>query len=233
MVELSYKTHRVTIDTEGAWVTSYTIAGAPLLYPKTKIMMTDGTEKIRGGCHVCLPNFGPGGNSVHPQHGYGRLMQWQIQSTSLSALELYLAPSPETEQCASQLNYVLDNNGLRMELSVTNMGTELVRLAPGFHPYFSLSGDQAIFLNDKLIHLDKYTEAEFLEAHQLLLRQGTASVQLTAAGMTSWALWTDQLAPYFCVEPTVAGFAFESDATTDQLLASGDTKRYQMTINSD
>lgn len=232
MIELKYDAQLVTVDTEGAWIMSYSNAEVPILYPKGEVIGADGTAKTRGGCHVCLPNFGPGGSSSQPQHGYGRLVTWSVASQSQTEVILSLEPSAETEQCAVRLRYSLDDTGLAMELSVTNAGRETVRLAPGFHPYFAIDANQVAYLNQAPIRLPEYTDAQFVEASHMELKNGDKHLRLAATGMTSWALWTDQLAAYFCIEPTVAGFAFESDATPGQLLEPGGAQVFQLAITA-
>ena len=85
---------------------------------------------IRGGIPVCFPWFGPHKtDSSKPQHGFGRLMYWDvIETTSLKSGEtlvrLQLCSSPETKTfwehdfCA-ELNIIVGKT-LTATLKVTN-----------------------------------------------------------------------------------------------------------------
>lgn len=232
MIDLKHDSYLATIDSQGAWVTSYSSADTPILYPKSDIESILGGVKTRGGCHICLPNFGPGGDSTQPQHGYGRLLTWNLVTHHQSEAILRLEPSVETDYCNVILRYSLGDDGLAIDLTVTNSGSESIRLAPGFHPYFAIDTKQAVYLNQAKVNLSEYSDATFVKAHSMELENGDTRIRLSAVGMTLWALWTDQLAEYFCIEPTSAGFAFESDAAPDQLLEPGGTKQYQLTITA-
>lgn len=232
MITLTHGSYLATVDPQGAWVTSYSSTDNAILYPKTDIITSNGDLKTRGGCHVCLPNFGPGGNSAQPQHGYGRLLTWDVVSYDQAEAVLHLAPSAETDYCDVSLRYSLGDDGLIMELTVLNSGSESIRLAPGFHPYLAIDSQQAVYLNQQHIDPSVYSDASFVRAHDMELENGDIRLRLRATGMTLWALWTDQLAEYFCIEPTVAGFAFESDPNPEQLLEPNATRQYQLTITA-
>src|SRR5437764_1001842 len=75
---------------KGAWLSRFEQSGMPLLFPRQSYELPDGTTKVRGGCHICLPNFGPGGESGLPQHGFARDEEWQCHTQSASEVVLGL-----------------------------------------------------------------------------------------------------------------------------------------------
>ena len=60
-ITLHTGTTAATITTDGAYITSLTDEHGDVFYPLQQLTAPDGGRKTRGGCHVCLPNFGPGG----------------------------------------------------------------------------------------------------------------------------------------------------------------------------
>ena len=71
-ITLHTGTTTATITTDGAYITSLADERGDVFYPLQQLATSDGARKTRGGCHVCLPNFGPGGASGLAQHGFGR-----------------------------------------------------------------------------------------------------------------------------------------------------------------
>jgi len=55
-------------------------------------------------------------------------------------------------------------------------------------------------------------------------------VTLTPKNLSTWAIWTDQLGPYVCVEPTFGGNRFLEPESPDEQLAPDQTKTYSLRI---
>jgi glucose-6-phosphate 1-epimerase len=105
-------------------------------------------KAIRGGIPLCLPWFGdnPADASL-PKHGFFRLFDWEVASTSLEAdgsrVLLTLADSEATRgywphtfrtECGIALG-----DRLTVSVKVINAGTEAFALSCAFHPYFAIS----------------------------------------------------------------------------------------------
>jgi len=106
-------------------------------------------EAIRGGIPVCFPWFGPHNTDPEkPQHGFGRLMYWDITETSVIStgetfIRLKLNASPEThvywpyDFCA-EITVVVGKT-LEVSLKVTNQSTESFEYTCALHSYYNLS----------------------------------------------------------------------------------------------
>lgn len=139
---------------------------------------------IRGGIPVCFPWFGPHkDDSTKPQHGFGRLMNWDIvetasQKTGETLVRLQLCSSPETK---AYWNYdfcaelsVLVGKTLTAKLKVTNTSSESFEYSCALHSYFNISSIEEIQIeglqNTKYINQlepgDFIQEEENLEIHK-------------------------------------------------------------------
>lgn len=106
-------------------------------------------KPIRGGIPVCFPWFGPHKtDSSLPQHGFARLMYWDVVETqSLPSREtlvrLQLCSSEKTKAywnhdfCAEMIITV--GKELTTTLKVTNTSAEPFEYSSALHSYFSLS----------------------------------------------------------------------------------------------
>lgn len=64
-------------ETEGGRIESLTDGDMQVLYPQITVNI-DGKEKIRGGSHPCVPNFGIDTLYGLPSHGFGRDEKWDL-----------------------------------------------------------------------------------------------------------------------------------------------------------
>lgn len=231
MAEISLSNGEVhaKVNTDGAWLEQLATHSGDILFPKQFFTVGD-VEKPRGGCHVCLPNFGPGGDSGQPQHGYGRNVEWAVGDQTDSSVTLQLSQGVDRfAPLSSRLHYDLGANVLHVALEVTNTGQEPLPVSPGFHPYFATASSQEPLLDEEHIDLDQLSEATFMDGATHSLTVGRINLQLQSETMPVWALWSDRLGEYVCLEPTAAGNAFEENAA--QVLQPDDTARYAFEIS--
>ena len=230
-IEVQSGAAKATIDPQGAYLTNLSDGSDDIIFPKDTLVASDGTEKVRGGIHVCLPNFGPGGGSGQPQHGYGRESLWEVSdSTSSSVLLTLQRGRGDYVGLEAVLTYQLSDHLLIMTLELINNGTHTLRVAPAFHPYFSLPNDDLI-INDKKQGKNAFKDTVFEKSSRYTLKQGVRTISISSKELPMWALWTDELGNYFCIEPTTDGYSFlESKPKTEELLAAGSSKTYQATI---
>jgi galactose mutarotase-like enzyme len=232
-IELWSGVTKAVIDLRGAYITNLSDDLGDILYPKRTFTLADGAKKIRGGCHVCLPNFGPGGESEQLQHGFGRAMDWDVTSQAADSVELTLAHGlSEYSDLASVLTYQLIGQSLTLALEVTNNGATELRVAPGFHPYFSIMHDkETVVLNGEKIFMADFGEAQFTTATAQTLETVQRKFTLESRQLMTWATWTDTLAPYICVEPTLGGFTFLDNTPGDiEILHPGQTRSFAASI---
>lgn len=222
---------RFTIDPHGAYLTKLVDQqGRPIIFEWTEI---DG--KTRGGCHVCLPNFGPDASGVLRQHGFGRDVTWEVTREETAVTELTMPTEPGAyENLQAGLRYAYGTEGgshLTMSLAMHNNGAEPLRVAPAFHPYFAVPSGESVRLNGQEIDIAQYADTEFIEGTTHELSIGERTLRLHSDQLTTWALWTDGKGDYFCVEPTLAGPSFQQEAPgDDELLAPGQLRTYEFRI---
>lgn len=106
-------------------------------------------QPIRGGIPVCFPWFGPHiSDLAKPQHGFGRLMYWDLVETAAkpcgeTLVRLQLCSSKETKAywphdfCA-ELTVVIGQK-LDISLKVTNQSDESMDYTCALHSYYNLS----------------------------------------------------------------------------------------------
>jgi glucose-6-phosphate 1-epimerase len=231
-VELTHGTTKAIVDPKGAYVTNLSDDNGDVLFPKRNLTASDGSVKVRGGCHVCLPNFGPGGESGQPQHGFGRTSDWEVTDKTENGIILTLARGEgEYEDMATVLAYQLADDMIRMTCEVTNNGTVPLRVAPAFHPYFSLTGEKEVEIDESKELLDDLAEAQFFEGATHTLKTAARTFKMTSTELPMWAKWTDQLGKYVCVEPSQGGFTFlNTEPTETEMLAVGASKTYGVSI---
>lgn len=143
---------------------------------------------IRGGIPVCFPWFGPH-KSDHekPQHGFGRLMYWEVAETSTkpggeTVVRLQLNSSEETKaywphDFYAELTVVVGKT-LEVCLKVTNSSDEPFEYTCALHSYFSLSaienltidGLQGTKYHNQLESGDSVQEEEKLEINEAVTR---------------------------------------------------------------
>lgn len=106
-------------------------------------------KPIRGGIPVCFPWFGPHKTDPQkPQHGFGRLMYWDVVSTSTkpsgeTVVVLQLCSSEETKAywphdfCAEMT--IVVGRKLEVTLKVTNTSAAPFEYTCALHSYYNIS----------------------------------------------------------------------------------------------
>lgn len=229
-IEIWSGTTKAIIDPQGAYLTNLSDDLGDIIFPKRIIKNEIGEKKTRGGCHVCLPNFGPGGESGLPQHGFARDMAWEVTDSTDSSVLLTLKNGQEGyDALESVLTYQLSDKGLLVTLEATNNGDMPLRVAPAFHPYFYAQGNE-VMINGAPIKKADLVDTVFEQGDEQTVMQGNRLLTLTADNLPLWALWTDELGQYVCIEPTFDGYAFLKKASDGEMLAHDMSKTYQMTL---
>lgn len=230
IIALAYGEWQATINTTGAWLEALNHQDQPVLFPKQSFALPDGSTKVRGGCHVCLPNFGPGGSSGQTQHGFGREFNWQIAQKTPDLAELGLAvTSGAYKGLNTTLRYALDDNGLQVTMSIQNNSDDTLGISPGLHPYFTHGGAEAQ-IDNKKYPMDSLQEALFIDYVPSTITTTAGTFAISSKGLPQWVLWTDRLADYVCLEPSYAGFGFEKGGEAILQLQPGHAWRGSLTI---
>lgn len=88
------------------------------------------------------PNF-PGSDHPHPLHGFGWLAAWDVIAAERDSAELeHCQPAGEWPwSYRARQRFRLDPDGLSLQLSLVNLGTDAMPAGLGFHPYFPCDPD--------------------------------------------------------------------------------------------
>lgn len=229
-IELYSGMTKAIVSTKGGYVTNLANENGDILYPKRSLTAPDGSEKTRGGSHVCLPNFGPGGASGLEQHGYGRTSEWRVRTRSDTAVELVLGGQGDYASMESSLTYEVHETAFTMRLRLKNTGVSPLAVAPAFHPYWYRGEEVPVVNGVRHENLVEFAEAKFLSGETMRLQLAGRELLLQSDEMRRWVQWTDQLGDYFCLEPSQSGFAFAEDISRADELVAGGELTYECTV---
>lgn len=197
-----------------------------MFYPKFEREIK-GKNKTRGGSHPCLPSFGPSEINDLKDHGYGRDNEWEIKEISDKKIDLYLGGRSGYEGVDSFISYELGEDYLLAEIKMVNRSDKDLPVAPGFHPYFR-AGE-----NFKVEGLDfadfNLEDTYFLDASEVKFRTENFNIKITSDNFHKFAIWTDFLEAYRCVEPCYNGKSF-LEGGKPYILKSGQTFKASMKI---
>ncbi|WP_373741411.1 aldose epimerase [Neisseria sp.] len=222
----------VRIDTRGAYIDTLRLAGRDVFFPKT-MLPVNGTPKLRGGMHVCLPQFGMDADGVFDNHGFGRTLDWAITAQSQDAVRLLLDRPAQAGYAHSQwqLDYSLpDENRFSAVLTVRNLGGAPIRTTPGFHPYFHAESSRFGF-NGETYDAADLGKAAFVDAgRETRAAFDGEGIVFATDNLPVYALWSDRNGSYICAEPTAQGNAFLSPADETQFVPPQGEKTYGLEI---
>lgn len=219
MITLVGYEQTAVIDTQGAVILRYTNKECDVLYPRQKL-----EGKWRGGSHVCAPNFGPGGESDQPQHGFAREVVWQLVQQDDTRVELrYKCGTGDYAGLVLTICYQLTSEGLRMELEADNQADRSLRYAPGWHPYFVMPataarqvqiGEQSYDTNE-LAEMQLHYAAQDSESGCRVVVTAGDRVYRVITNLPALAVWSGHPDMYICVEPTAEGNGFSERPYTE------------------
>ncbi len=230
IIELRNGDKKAIVDTKGGYLTNYADETGDIIYPKRIIKNQAGEDKTRGGSHVCLPNFGPGGDSGLDQHGYGRSSDWDIAESGDDHVTLTLAGQGSYAAMPASLRYELSEHGLTMVLTLENTGDHVLEVGPAFHPYFA-TGDHLV-MDGEPVDMNGYDPMILSEPlPERIVSTNHHTIVLHSDEMPYWAQWSDRLGEYFCIEPNYGGFTFVEDNHRQiDMLQPGEVKHYNFSI---
>jgi len=167
-VVLANKYGSAEIALLGANVLSYRPTGNfPVIFRPAKRDYNRG-DSFHGGVPVCWPQFGNRFSKELPQHGFARLLVFEVRGTSYSdemtEVTLGLRSDGETRKLWPHdfdLEYTVSvSMKLNLKLVTRNTGTEPFAFSAGFHPYFAVRDRDALTVKG----LDG---ADFVDGHDL------------------------------------------------------------------
>lgn len=224
----------------GGLVTAWSVDGKPVLYldPDT---LADPTKNVRGGNPVLFPSPGKladdawaraGKAGAMKQHGFARNLPWRCVGTLGATAQLELTSSAASLAqfpwpCALAIAYSLRDNVLRLDLRVTNTGSEPLPFGVGFHPYFHVpvaekaSATVTTTATTVFDNVTKQTgprparwdfahgelDAHLLDPTEPAIALTTSTRTIAVRGSRELAhhvLWTQPGKDFICVEPWTA-----------------------------
>lgn len=211
MIEIKNKNIFAQINEEGAYVEKFTFLNEQVFFDKKKLSLGD-SLKIRGGMHVCAPNFSDD-NLLRelPSHGFGRDRKWQVIEKREDFLRLRLDGYGTYEKVSFEISYKLEENGLLTRLVIDNKSEGKVPVAPAFHPYFKTKFEELELVGHTIDKKD-LPASIFIPAKDMTFRTKKREIKIVGEeNVGLFTLWTDFLDSYICIEPTYNGKSFLDD----------------------
>jgi galactose mutarotase-like enzyme len=112
-----------------------------------------GSSIRRSGVPILFPFANPLKDNIFvvsgkkiSQHGFGRDFTWRVGEQTDKSIEMILTPlaiSPEMQVAypfafEAKIILILNENSLIYTLQISNLGSEIIPIAPGIHPYFPI-----------------------------------------------------------------------------------------------
>lgn len=103
---------------------------------------------------------------------------------------------------------------------MVNKSEKDLPVAPGFHPYFKVGNDfEVIGLDFGDFSLE---DTYFLDAEEISFKGEAYKIKITSQNFHKFAIWTDFLDDYRCVEPCYNGKSFVKGGNP-KILKAGET----------
>lgn len=197
------------VSTHGARVLDWTNAGSPRLFVPAALAR-DERAAPHGGIPVLHPQFGFFGPGR--KHGWVHDREWKVESHGAGAaiLRLQLDGASIGMSYALKLCVSLSDTALRVDLAITNTGSDVAEFTCGLHTYLRVDDIADVVLHglEKTVYMDaldalilKPAEATPLQApinvdrvyvqapKYLQLRSGTSALTMTQAGFGDTVVW--------------------------------------------
>lgn len=220
---INNKNLRANINEEGAYVESFIFKDKEVFFDKKSLPLGD-SLKIRGGMHVCAPNFSDDKllNEL-PSHGFGRDESWKVVDYGNDYLKLGLKGLGSYKDVYFEISYKLLEDGLKTRLTIENKGEGKIPLAPAFHPYFATKfEDLKLYGHD--IEKKDLPDSIFIDTDSITFSKADMEVQVKGnENVGTFTVWTDFLDDYICIEPTLNGKSFLDDDLEPLYLDGGKT----------
>lgn len=171
---LNHPLFSAKISEYGGQLLSFKPAGNKEMIWLSDSAVMDTSKAIRGGAPICWPWFGPAPKMFEgePQHGYARIVNWQIKGVKETNSEVRLQLIPvfseavrKTLNLALTLEYTFSES-VKVAVNTTNLGEQAFDLSLAIHTYLNVSGINNLQVPALLNHqyLDKLSNKEELQS---------------------------------------------------------------------
>lgn len=192
-IELSHGDARCVVETQGARVVSYSVAGQELLWmPKDGL---DGDSVWwHGGIPIAWPWFGRIGTGDENIHGYAWKKPFSVKSRSDSAVTL------ELKTGSADLEYTIQlGTALELELKTVNRSECDFPMGVAFHPYFRVGerdrttvegvGSAAISVTNAIDRGQKFEGTELQKEYRIVDSSLGRTIRIVAENSTGVNVW--------------------------------------------
>lgn len=192
-IELSHDDAHCVLETQGARVVSYSVAGQELLWmPKDGL---DGDSIWRhGGIPIAWPWFGRIGKGDENIHGYAWKKPFSVKSRSGSAVTL------ELKMGFADLEYTIRlGTALELELKTFNRSDCDFPMGVAFHPYFRVGerdrttvegvGSAAISVTNAIDCGQKFERTELQKEYRIIDSSLGRTIRIVAENSTGVNVW--------------------------------------------
>ncbi len=158
----------------------------PILFVSSGSTIQDGVA-LRGGVPICFPWFGP--KEGKPQHGFVRLMKWEVIEECETHSILKFTSNDATKEIWNHdfeaiLKVTEGLNTLSLEIEVVNIDKESFEFTFAFHTYFLVSDIATIAIEglEGIDYIDKNDNFEWYEEDEnmVLIDEATDRIYATA-----------------------------------------------------
>lgn len=178
---LSYGAHAVSWAPEGH---------EPVLWMSSRAYSETG-RALRGGVPLCFPWFGPGRTGeMEPAHGFARITEWALTEQGEDQhgdpfAEFTLTPEDVSDELRAPFPHefaarfrMTAGRRLRLELTVTNTGSETFEVEEALHTYLHVGDATRITLSglDGVSYYDKVAKEQRTQVGGLRLTGETDAV---------------------------------------------------------
>lgn len=221
---------KVVININGAFIDEFCFGEKNIFYPRFTVDI-DRIQKPRGGMHPCLPQFGVSEINKLMVHGYGRDLVWEIIEEDQNRIILALDGHFGYEGMNSLIEYSLDKNKFDVKLTLKNTSNNNFLVAPGFHPYFYY--DNSFFIDGVDLNHDDLRKTIFVKSNEINFRTGENEVKILTDNFNVFAIWSDFIENYICIEPTFNGNSFTKEKNDPYILNVKEEFKAQFSIKID
>mgnify|MGYP003298637774 CR=1 FL=1 len=192
-IELSHDDARCVVETQGARVVSYSVAGQELLW-MPKDGLDDDPVWRHGGIPIAWPWFGRIGKDDENIHGYAWKKPFSVKSRSNSVVTL------ELKTGSADLEYTIRlDAALELELKTFNRSDCDFPMGVAFHPYFRVGerdrttvegvGSAAISVTNAIDRGQKFEGTELRREYRIVDSSLGRTIRIVAENSTGVNVW--------------------------------------------
>lgn len=192
-IELSHADARCVVETQGARIVSYSVAGQELLW-MPKGGLGDDPVWRHGGIPIAWPWFGRVGRGDENIHGYAWKKSFSVKSRSDSAVILELKTGGADLEYAIRLGAALE-----LELRTFNGSDCDFPMGVAFHPYFRVGerdrttvegvGSAMISVTNAIDRGQKFGRAESRREYRIADSSLDRTIRIVAENPTGVNVW--------------------------------------------